>query len=494
MNYDLCIIGGGISGLATAKFAKKANLNFILLNKDGYLGGNWFNKSYTNLKLQTNRNDYEFPDFPYPKNVGLYPTYRDILSYLTQYAKYFKFWDQINNNCEVFKTKQLNSKAHDQHDDQDDQGDDQYDEDQDNDQNDDHNIEYYGWQVSYVDKTSTVPSYQTITAKYICFATGYYHTRKYPDIPMVSSSQVPIPQGQQNRPLYIHSNDFNKYPLSTFKNKRVIVIGNGSTGSDLACLMTKYNPNVVLLYRTPKWVIKRYLHIWGFLSFSTHHFINRNTLRLAETLNLKFYLMCMYCLLYFFMIINGEKPVPLPKNKLSRTNLFFSDVFNKLITQKKITYIRSTKKTTKLIETQDSNYLLNNNKKYNYDIIIYATGYHNDIPLMNYKNLPDMYKLIIKPDMRNCGFVGYGSSYNWLQISDVQASWFIQWIKNEETNKYQSELEDRTIGNPSRTQMLKQMKVWRESQKQKDYVYNDITYPVFDYLEDLRNNITTNKL
>lgn len=192
----------------------------------------------------------------------------------------------------------------------------------------------------------------------------------------------------------------------------------------------------------------------------------------------------MYCVLYFYMIINGEKLIPLPKKKLSRTNLFFSDSFNKLVTQKKVTYIKSNSKTTKFVETGEYNYLINNNKTYKYDIVIYATGYHNDIPLMNYKKLPDMYKLIINPEIRNAGFVGYGSSYNWLQISEVQANWYIQWIKNEEQGQ----------GNPNQDQMLKYMDAWRESQKAKDYVYNDITYPVFDYLAELRANITNNKL
>ena len=50
-----------------------------------------------------------------------------------------------------------------------------------------------------------------------------------------------------------------KETVETFKNKNVLVIGNGPSGCDLACLAVKNEAkNVTLLYRTDRWLFERF--------------------------------------------------------------------------------------------------------------------------------------------------------------------------------------------------------------------------------------------
>ena len=54
MEYDLVIIGFGVSGMATARYAQKNNLKFIVLEKSDTFGGVWAD-AYDTTKLQTHK-------------------------------------------------------------------------------------------------------------------------------------------------------------------------------------------------------------------------------------------------------------------------------------------------------------------------------------------------------------------------------------------------------------------------------------------------------
>ena len=77
------IIGFGISGISTARWAHKANLKFIVLEKNNHLGGCWYNKSYPNVLLQTDKHSYCFSDMPHDKHTQKFPSRTEILQYLS---------------------------------------------------------------------------------------------------------------------------------------------------------------------------------------------------------------------------------------------------------------------------------------------------------------------------------------------------------------------------------------------------------------------------
>ena len=52
-----------------------------------------------------------------------------------------------------------------------------------------------------------------------------------------------------------------------------------------------------------------------------------------------------------------------------------------------------------------------------YDLCIMATGFESNIPFLNFREIPNLYKRIIHPDLPNCCFIGFAPSFNWIQVS-----------------------------------------------------------------------------
>jgi hypothetical protein len=65
---------------------------------------------------------------------------------------------------------------------------------------------------------------------------------------------------------------------------------------------------------------------------------------------------------------------------------------------------------------------------YNYDIVIDARGYKNDINLLGLNTIPMLYKHILYPGINNLGLVGFAASFNWIMISDLQSRWLMEYF------------------------------------------------------------------
>lgn len=96
----IAIIGAGVSGIAAAK--QLSHHNPIVFEASDSIGGVWRHCSYNSTKLQSQRMDYEFTDFPWPdRNNSDFPTYMEILDYLHSYAEHFDVLKNIRFNSKV---------------------------------------------------------------------------------------------------------------------------------------------------------------------------------------------------------------------------------------------------------------------------------------------------------------------------------------------------------------------------------------------------------
>ena len=50
---------------------------------------------------------------------------------------------------------------------------------------------------------------------------------------------------------------------------------------------------------------------------------------------------------------------------------------------------------------------------------------------MGMKTIPYLYKKIIHPNIKNCGFIGFAASFNWIQISELQIQWYLNYINKK---------------------------------------------------------------
>ena len=99
MTYDLIIIGFGLSGIACARYAKKNNLKYLVLEKNSSFGGVW-NTTYDYTKLQTHKMFYQFSELNHDKKTPDYPEKHHLLEYFNLYVDKFN----LNKNVKYSET------------------------------------------------------------------------------------------------------------------------------------------------------------------------------------------------------------------------------------------------------------------------------------------------------------------------------------------------------------------------------------------------------
>lgn len=105
-NFRYCIIGAGPSGLATCRQFARHGIPFDCLEREGDLGGVWnFGQAsgsvYENTHFISSKTLSAFPDLPMPESYPPFPSHRQALAYLNQYADEFDLRKSIEFSTEV---------------------------------------------------------------------------------------------------------------------------------------------------------------------------------------------------------------------------------------------------------------------------------------------------------------------------------------------------------------------------------------------------------
>ena len=179
-----CILGAGTSGLAVAKNFKQAGIPFDCLEREDNIGGNWYfgkpNSSvYASTHLISSKRLTEYTDFPMPEEFPEFPNHRQVWQYLCDYTRHFELAEHIQFNTTVTRLEPHAS----------------------------------GWQVSLADGTTR--NYQGVV-----IANGHNWDPRWPEYPGEFAGQV------------LHSSEY-KTP-EPMRGKRVLVVGGGNSGCDLA--------------------------------------------------------------------------------------------------------------------------------------------------------------------------------------------------------------------------------------------------------------------
>lgn len=208
----IAIIGAGPSGLVCAKEALEAfpNAQIIILERGATLGG-VFASSYQGLKLVNNQYLIAFSDFPpnaLADNLQMWPADKYI-EYLVAYSKNFNVDKCIKFGANVVQAKRTNGE----------------------------------WSISY-DFNGHL---KTESFDYLIICSGINSNRKKASIPGVESFSGEV----------IYSDDV--ADPSVFFGKRVVLIGLGETGSDLAYAASLNAKQIaVSVRRWPPYFIPRY--------------------------------------------------------------------------------------------------------------------------------------------------------------------------------------------------------------------------------------------
>lgn len=180
-----CIVGAGPGGLALARTFKLLGIDFDCFERHSDVGGIWDAENpgspiYASAHFISSKTQSHYLGFPMPENYPDYPSGRQILAYMRAFARAFGLYEAITFNTSVQSAR----------------------------------FEEGGWTVTLSD--GAVRRYRWL----IC-ANG---TNWHPNLPKFEGSF----NGAVRHAVTYHAPD-------EFKGKRVLVIGAGNSGCDIAC-------------------------------------------------------------------------------------------------------------------------------------------------------------------------------------------------------------------------------------------------------------------
>ena len=110
----ICIIGAGISGIATGKFLKEKGIPYDCFEASPTLGGNWafknpngMSSAYRSLHIDTSKKQLEFPDFPMPAEYPTFCHHTHIHQYFEDLVDHFGLRDAIRFETPVRKAERV---------------------------------------------------------------------------------------------------------------------------------------------------------------------------------------------------------------------------------------------------------------------------------------------------------------------------------------------------------------------------------------------------
>jgi dimethylaniline monooxygenase (N-oxide forming) len=218
LDVDAVVIGAGAAGLAAAKALSERGVTYRHLEKGSMVGGLWRidndnggAAAYETLHLNSSRPRTGFPSHPMPDDWPDYPSHELVATYLQEVADRFGLTERITFNAEVVAVEPLDGDGPPGAD---------------------------GWRVRTV-------TGETITTHAVLVANGHHGVPKVPELPGTFTGTA------------FHAHDYRE--PTVFDGQRVLVIGVGNSGMDIACDAAPLATQVLLSTRHGVHVIPKYV-------------------------------------------------------------------------------------------------------------------------------------------------------------------------------------------------------------------------------------------
>lgn len=201
----VAILGAGPSGLVAAKEAIHKGFSVTIFEKSQDIGGVWNSETgavWQSMRTNISKFTCAFSDFPWPKESATFPKASEMLEYLRNYTKTHGITQYIHFNSTV-KNVDKDTSQHNK------------------------------WIVkSEEDGKITSESFDAVVV-----ATGIFNTPVIPEIPGSYHGVIS------------HSKDY-KSPQG-FVGKKVLVVGNSFSGTEIAADISNLASKVTHLYHNP---------------------------------------------------------------------------------------------------------------------------------------------------------------------------------------------------------------------------------------------------
>lgn len=211
----VCVIGAGASGITAVKTLKDRGIDCVCFDKGSGLGGNWrylndngLSAAYASLHINTSKTRMAYADYPMPDDLPDYPHHSQILSYFESYVDHFGIRPLIRFRTSVEEVREAGEG---------------------------------GWEVTTIDEggTRACERYRAVLV-----ANGHHWDPKWPD----------FSGNFEGRVLHAHAYETPK----GFEDQRVLVVGIGNSGVDIACETSRVSRRTFLSTRRSAHVLPKY--------------------------------------------------------------------------------------------------------------------------------------------------------------------------------------------------------------------------------------------
>ena len=206
-----CVIGAGPSGLTAVKNLRAAGLAVECLEREDDIGGNWYfgadtSRVFASTRLISSKSLTQYLDHPMPRDWPAYPDHARCLAYLRDYARRFGLLSSIRTHAVVERVEPLSPA---------------------------------GWTVQ-------VRGWPARQYAGLVIASGHNHAPRMPDIPGSFSGRL------------LHAAEY-KSPTQPvpLAGQRVLVIGGGNSGCDIAVECSRHAGRTVHSTRRGYYVVPR---------------------------------------------------------------------------------------------------------------------------------------------------------------------------------------------------------------------------------------------
>ncbi|KAI7726945.1 hypothetical protein M8C21_033244 [Ambrosia artemisiifolia] len=465
---QVIIVGAGISGLLACKYCLSKGFNPTVFDLEPDIGGVWV-KTIKTTRLQAPKALYQFSDFPWPDSVmDVFPTQQQMLEYIHSYANHFnlmphiklqsrvngisydgpwsKTWSLWNGTGETFPAKGK-------------------------------------WHVTVTDtRTATT---QVYIADFVILCLG-----RFKDVPNIP--EFPTGKGPENfRGKAIHSMEYatmdHDKAVDFVKGKKVVVVGFGKTGLDIARECASINgPKhpCTIVYRRDHWKLPDWAP-WGIPL--TYLYFNRFSELLVHKPGEGFVLNMLATLLSplrwgvsKFVESYIRNKLPLAKFNMVPQHSFSKDARSCLILYMPDPdnfFDAVEEKSIKLKKSQSFSFyekgisIDDDNTPIEAEIVIFATGFRGEEKLKDIfesstfghfiadsPRVP-LYRECIHPQIPQVAMIGYSESLSNIYISEMRAKWVAALLEG-------------AFKLPSVNEMEKDIARWDEYMKQSTEEYH----------------------
>jgi Flavin-binding monooxygenase-like len=382
-----CIIGAGAAGLAAARQLKAHSIPFEVVERELDVGGIWdaslpHSPVYRSAHLISSKPLTEFPDFPMPPEYPDYPNHAQALAYLRSYARAFGLYDYIRFARSVERAERLEGNE---------------------------------WQVTFDDGV-------TRTYSGLIVAAGVHWAPNLPSVPGGFDGE------------WMHSSRY-KTP-DILRGKRVLVVGAGNSGCDIAVESGQHAARTLLSVRRgyhyiPKYAFGRPIDQVG---------------EAAVKLGLPLFIRRPLDQLLLKIVVGSPARfgLPRPDHKLLETHPIVNGQILQAVGQGDI------QPKPDLLELEGPEVRFKDGSSEPVDLIIYATGYQVSFPFLAASHLnavngrPDFHLHVFHPTYDNLFIIGMimpDSGVWWLMDLQAQAvARYIQAVRGKGNGRRQPQV------------------------------------------------------